>query len=104
MTYEERRKFRKTKEWKELKAKCRLHTSKDYITGKPLARDWNLHHLDLDVTRYNRLDDMNKFMPLNSKTHEVIHELYKWYKSDHTVIVRIKEVLDKMEEFTNSIN
>ena len=101
MTYEDRKKFRKSKIWKEFKAKCRLHTFKDYITKEPLNKDWNLHHLDLNVLRYDNVSDMKRFMPLNSKTHEVIHELYKWYKKDHKVLDRIKETLEKMEELTN---
>lgn len=101
MNYKERQMFRKTPEWKKFKSKCRLHTSKDFITNKPLEREWNLHHLDLNIQRYDQIDDMKRFMPLNKKTHEIIHELYKWYKKDHKVLDRIKETLDKMEEFTN---
>mgnify|MGYP003436763636 CR=1 FL=1 len=101
MTYKERQAFRKTDAWRKWKAKCRLHTTKDFITKEPLCRNWNLHHLDLNVQRYNHIDDMNRFMPLNPKTHELIHELFKWYKKDHKVIDRIKKTLDLMEEYTN---
>lgn len=100
MNREERAKFRKTHTWKAFRHKCRLLTSKDYITKQPLGRDWNLHHLDLNVQRYDVLD-VHKFMPLNGKTHELIHELYKLYKKDHKVLDRIKVTLDKMEEYTN---
>jgi hypothetical protein len=44
---------------------------------------------------------MKRFMPLNKKTHEAIHTLYRWYKKDHKVLDRIKQVLDMMEEYTN---
>ena len=101
MNKAERQKFRHTHKWRDFKAKCRLHTSKDFITKEPLERDWNLHHLDLNVSRYDNLDDMNRFMPLNKKTHETIHELYKWYRKDHRVLDRIKTTLEKMEEYTN---
>ena len=100
MDEKSRREFRKSAKWKKFRAKCRLHTSKDYITKKPLERDWNLHHLDLNTKRYDNLD-MNRFMPLNKKTHEIIHEIYKWYKKDHKVLERIKLTLEKMEEYTN---
>ena len=100
MNYKERQAFRKTNAWYKLKAKCRLHTSKDFITKEPLCNNWNLHHLDLDVNRYDNINDMNRFMPLNSKTHEVIHEIFKWYKKDHKVLDRIKKTLDLMEEYT----
>lgn len=100
MNYKERANFRKSDVWHKFKAKCRLHTSKDFITKEPLQRDWNLHHLDLNVQRYDNLV-MERFMPLNKKTHETIHELFKWYKKDHKVLDRIKKTLDMMEEFTN---
>ena len=104
MTYKERQAFRKTDAWRKWKAKCRLHTTKDFITKEPLCRNWNLHHLDLNVQRYDHIDDMNRFMPLNPKTHELIHELFKWYKKDHKVIDRIKKTLDLMEEYTYAYN
>lgn len=100
MNYKQRSEFRKTDKWHKWKAKCRLHTSKDFITKDPLCRNWNLHHLDLNIQRYDHIDDMNRFMPLNPKTHEVIHEIFKWYKKDHKVLDRIKQTLDKMEEYT----
>lgn len=101
MNYKQRSDFRKTDAWHKWKAKCRLHTSKDFITKEPLCRNWNLHHLDLNVQRYDNITDMNRFMPLNPKTHELIHELFKWYKKDHKVLDRIKKTLDLMEEYTN---
>lgn len=103
MTKEERAKFRKSHKWKAWRQKCRLHTSKDYITKSPLGKTWNLHHLDLNIQRYDCLDDMNRFMPLNEKTHEIIHEIFKWYKKDHKVLDRIRFTLEKMEEYTNEV-
>lgn len=101
MNKDERSKFRRSEAWKKLRAKCRLHTSVDFITKKPLEKTWNLHHLDLNVHRYDQIDSLERFMPLNKKTHEIIHELFKWYSKDHKVLDRIKSTLDKMEEYTN---
>lgn len=103
MNYKERQAFRNTDAWHRWKAKCRLHTSKDFITKEPLCRNWNLHHLDLNVQRYDNITDMKRFMPLNPKTHEVIHEVFKWYKKDHKVLDRIKKTLDLMEEYTGEV-
>ena len=100
MNKDERSKFRKSEAWKKLRAKYRLHTSVDFITEKPLEKTWNLHHLDLNVQRYDQIDSLERFMPLNKKTHEIIHELFKWYSKDHKVLDRIKSTLDKMEEYT----
>ena len=104
MNRKERSDFRKSDAWHKFKAKCRLHTSHDYITKQPLERNWNLHHLDLNIQRYDQIGDMKRFMPLNSKTHEVIHELFKWYKKDHKVLDRIAKTLEMMEEYTNGID
>lgn len=104
MNKAQREKFRKSEKWKAFRAKCRLHTSKDFITKQFLEKNWNLHHLDLNVNRYDDLSDMNKFMPLNKKTHETIHELFKWYKKDRKVLDRIKQVLEMMEEYTCAEN
>ena len=52
---------------------------------------------------YDNIADMNRFMPLNPKTHEVIHEVFKWYKKDHKVLDRIKKTLDLMEEYTGEV-
>ena len=101
MNMNERSKFRRSEAWKKLRAKCRLHTSVDFITKKPLEKTWNLHHLDLNVQRYDQIDSLERFMPLNKRTHEIIHELFKWYSKDHKVLDRIKLTLDKMEEYTN---
>lgn len=101
MNKQERQKFRHSNKWKEFKAKIRLHCSRDYITKKPLEANWNLHHLDLNVSRYTDLSNMNRFMPLNKRTHEVIHDLFKWYSKDHSVLKRIEKTLKQMEEFTN---
>lgn len=101
MTVKERERFRRSSKWKSFRYKCRLHTSIDYITKQPLLRGWNLHHLDLNIMRYAQLDDPNRFMPLNKKTHEIVHEVFKWYKKDKKSIDRLKETLEKMWKYTN---
>lgn len=101
MNRQQRSNFRKSSAWKQFKYKCRMKCSKDFITKEPLVRDWNLHHLDLNVSRYDQLD-MDKFLPLNPDTHKLIHELYKLYRKYPGIIDRIKEVLEKMEKFTNA--
>lgn len=94
--------FRNSEKWHAFRAKCRLHTSKDFITKEPLAADWNLHHLDMNVNRYDHIQDIYKFMPLNKETHQLIHTLYRWYRKDHTVLDRIVKTLKRMEKYTNA--
>lgn len=103
MNRDQRNDFRKSDKWKQFKYKIRLKCSRDWITKEPLARDWNLHHLDLNTKRYDQIDDMNRFMPLNPKTHKLIHELFKLYRKDHKVLERITKVLEKMEVYTNEV-
>lgn len=98
----QRSEFRKSRKWKAFKHECRLLVTKDYITKEPLVKDWNLHHLDLNVGRYDQLDPA-RFMPLNPKTHELIHDLFKLYKKDRHVIERIAETLEKMWQMTNEL-
>lgn len=101
MNRQQRNQFRKSKAWKQLKYEVRMKSSKDYITKEPLVRDWNLHHLDLNVSRYDNISDTNKFMPLNPDTHKLIHELYKLYKKHPGIIDRIKDTLERMDKYTN---
>lgn len=100
MNKKEREEFRKGRAWKQFKQDCRLSCSTDFITKEPLVKTWNLHHLDLDVSRYDRLDK-DKFVPLNPKTHELVHEVYKRWKKDKGIIRRLEIILEKMEEYTN---
>lgn len=73
----EKAKFRRTPEWKAFrKQMAELYDNKDAITGRPLRKGWNLHHLDLDASHYEILDP-DKFIPLNKQTHETLHVLYR---------------------------
>lgn len=101
MNKKEREEFRKGKAWKQFKHICRLSCSTDFITKEPLVKAWNLHHLDLDISRYDHLDKA-KFVPLNPKTHELVHEIYKRWKKDKGIIRRLEIILEKMEEYTNA--
>lgn len=93
--------FRKSDKWKRFRAKCRLHTSKDYLTGAQLARSWNLHHMDLRHEKYDDLSDMSRFLPLNSKSHDLVHYLWPVWKKDRRVLDRLREILERMEEYTS---
>lgn len=76
MTQKEKAKFRKSKEWKEFRKKmAEKYNNKDAITGRKLYSGWNLHHLDTNPENYTVLDE-NNFIPLNKKTHDLIHTLF----------------------------
>lgn len=95
-------KFRSSKVWKEHRKKVyHKDGGKDYITGHKLLKGYNCHHLDLRSVNYKKLEDINHFISLNKQTHETVHFLYRYYEKDPTVLDRLKEVLDKMKEYSN---
>lgn len=69
------------------------YNNKDAITGKKLYKGWTLHHLDLNPENYNILDE-NNFIPLNKKTHDVIHFLVRY---DLSILDQLKHYLEKMK-------
>lgn len=78
MTQKEKAQFRKTKEWIAFRKRiAEKYNNKDAITGKKLYKGWTLHHLDLNPDNYKILNE-NNFIPLNKKTHDVIHFLFRY--------------------------
>ena len=64
MTQKEKTKFRASSKWKKFRVFMKkLFEGKDAITGKPLYKGWNLHHLD--EKNYSDLKP-EKFIPLNN--------------------------------------
>ena len=88
-----KKKFRGTKAWKTFRES--FNKEKDFITLKKLYKGWQLHHLDLDPDNYDNLIVEN-FIPLNVQTHEFIHWLYNYYRTDKAVINRIQNALERM--------
>lgn len=90
--------FRRTKIWKNFRQKMfDKQNGKDYITGKKLYKRFNVHHCNMSVDDYDKLDEEN-FVALNSQMHDTVHILFRYYKNDKTVLEKLKEVLDKMCE------
>lgn len=91
-------KFRQTKEWREFRKRIfDKQDGKDVITGKKLYKGFNCHHLDMSAENYDQLIEEN-FVAVNKTTHETIHALFRYYQKDPTVLDRLKEVLDRMNE------
>lgn len=78
----------------------RLDKNKDYITGRPLLKGFNVHHLDLNEEHYEDLNEEH-FICLNKKTHETIHFLYRYFEKDEGIIERLKEILIRMKNINN---
>ena len=91
-------KFRQSKEWKEFRKRIfNKQDGKDIITGKKLYKGYNVHHLDMSEANYDKLIEEN-FVALNKQTHEALHFLFRYYQKDHTILDRLKTVLDIMKE------
>ena len=91
-------KFRQTKAWKEFRKRIfDKQDGKDIITGKPLRKCYNCHHLDMSAENYDQLTEEN-FIALNKQTHEALHFLFRYYQKDPTILDRLKTVLDRMKE------
>lgn len=67
----------------------------DPITKKKLCKGCNLHHRNLSADEYENLENENDFVLLNKQTHDSLHWLYRYWKSDPGILDRIKEELLK---------
>lgn len=96
-----KRKVRASAEWAELRHKLISKQKTDPITLKPLYRMANTHHLSQDDTYYSDLTE-DRFIMLNSKSHELIHMVYdiRVREGDYNVFGRIQEIVDRMIELT----
>lgn len=91
-------KFRRSPEWKNFRKRMAdLYDNKDAITGKPLRKGWNLHHLDMSIENYQDLDE-DKFIPLNKATHELIHTAFRYSYA----IDKLNYYVDKMNKINKA--
>lgn len=93
-------KFRRSPEWKKLRNQVKEEQKFDPITGKPLSTTYNLHHRNCNPDRYFDISDREKFIGVNSTTHDVLH--YFWgdsrYRKDwRTMVMKLIHELKKMD-------
>lgn len=76
-TQRKKRNFRDSKKWKDFR-KTKMLEQKNLcgLSKRKLTGRWALHHLDLNPDKYEDLSDVTKFMCLNKKQHDLIHDLY----------------------------
>ena len=87
-------KFRRSPEWKNFRKRmAELYDNRDAITGKPLRKGWNLHHLDMSIENYQDLDE-DKFIPVNKTTHELLHTAFRYSYA----IEQLVHYIHRMEE------
>lgn len=99
-------KFRKSKQWLDLRKSVRETQKLDPITEKPLSKTYNLHHGDLSPENYSNISDLSKFIGLNSQSHTLVHFLYgddKKRKDWRKMIKNLIKILEWMDNL-NDIN
>lgn len=91
-----KRNFRASKKWKDFRHKKNVEQKGiDPVTKKKLRKGCNLHHRNLKEEDYENITNEEDFVLLNKATHDFLHEIYRYYKDDPTILDRIKEELDK---------
>ena len=110
MTEAEKIEFRNSMVWREFREiKYKEQDGKDFITGEPLEKDWNLHHLCMVNSHYTDLSNHDNFVCLNKKTHEAVHKAFNERKQFNSGVAyspaqnRFKYVIEKMYELNDDI-
>lgn len=99
MTQQEKTKFRASAKWKKFRAFMKKFSGGvDAVTGKPLYKGWQLHHLQEKC-----YDDLTpeKFACLNRESHKVIHWLSR-YSNYEEVAANLVAIVKKMKEFEST--
>lgn len=96
-----KRNFRKTIKWLKFKIFMKGWCGGiDAITLKKLYKTWQLHHRNLDEAEYKNLR-IDWFLPCNNKTHDVIHWLWSYYRTDPQIIDRLKAEMERMKSINS---
>ena len=92
-----KKKFRQSARWLKFRKYIqKKFGNKDAITGYPLRKGYNLHHLCLDETKYEDITVEDNFIPLNKQIHDVLHIFYKYQSKDSGFLDILKYFVDKM--------
>lgn len=91
-----KRSFRTSKAWKEFRHKLNIkQKGLDPITGKKLYRGANCHHRHVSANEeeYGDLSNEDDFVMLNKSIHQMLHDIYRYWKNDPTILNRIEDEL-----------
>ena len=92
--------FRKTTIWNNFRKKLFSERKIDALTHKKLSKKFNTHHMKLSPEFYTELNE-DWFELLGSSSHDIVHYLYGYYRKDKEILVRLKNILDKMVELND---
>lgn len=101
VTQKDKRRFRDSKKWKDFREHMKtLQNETCQISGAKLTKLWQLHHLNLDETKYDELIDEN-FVCLSWNMHKVVHALFvkskpKAWRSRVLNLIRILKMMEKL--------
>ena len=104
VTQKDKRRFRDSKKWKDFREHMKtLQNETCQITGARLTKLWQLHHLNLDETKYDELIDEN-FVCLSWNMHKVVHALFVKSKPRawRSRVLNLIRILKKMEKLNSS--
>lgn len=98
----QRAEVRRKKEWKQLRIdKSKEQEGLDFLTQKKLSKKANCHHLDQrkDIEYYGNLSP-DRFIMLNSKSHDCVHFLFTYWLNDPEIIERLVNILELMKTYS----
>lgn len=102
MTQKQKTDFRMSPAWKKFRVLCKkAHNYTDFVTRQVLGKHWHLHHLDMRDEHYTNITDVERFVPLNSETHDFMHWCYRLWLKDPAVLERIRILLERMKACNN---
>ena len=91
--------FRRSKEWHTFREKKRKEQKTDPITGSPLTKQFNLHHLDLDPKHYTDIEkELDKFKEAGLSGYD---DIYLYCKSLSGEDGTISELSDQISTIMN---
>ncbi len=91
-------KIRNSSAWRKFRAEMyKRSNGRDAITGGKLRKGWQLHHLDLDIKNYAKINDPSHFVCLNKKTHDMLHFVYNTISPFNT-LNNFREIVFDMYE------
>lgn len=94
-----KRNFRASKKWREFRHKMNVKQKGiDPITRKKLIKSCNLHHRNLSAEDYENLENESDFVLLNKQTHDTLHWIYRYWKTDPEILDRIEAELKAWHE------
>ena len=94
-----KRNFRASKAWKDLQRKKKTQQlGYCAVLMTKLTKTANLHHLNLDATKYTDLSNEDNFVYLSNKVHDCVHLLYGSKCGWRNAIGRLIAIFEKMDK------